>query len=124
MKYDRSLYNGAIKLAKANPITDVPPMAAIIHLTDGSWFSGLNKFKTHPLAAKFQRNSKSFYLHSEIDAIVNAIRSGKTYSDFQDSTLYVARVKRDGSTGLAKPCVGCQRAIAHFGITNVYFTEG
>jgi hypothetical protein len=36
--------------------------------------------------------------------------------------LYVARIKY-GNIRMSKPCLGCQRAIMHFGIPNVYWTE-
>lgn len=110
----------ALQLARANPVLNIPKMAAI--LTDGSRsYMGLNKQKTHPLQAKFQRNPHTFFLHAEIDAFVNAIRNGIT--DFSKYQLFVARVMKNGEPALAKPCKGCQQAIIHFNIRDVDWTQ-
>jgi tRNA(Arg) A34 adenosine deaminase TadA len=38
------------------------------------------------------------------------------------ATVYVARVKRDGSLGMAKPCVHCMAALKSRGVEMVYWT--
>ncbi len=83
---------------------------------------GFNSYKSHPLQKKFGRNEKAICLHAEIDAIKNALKRVKI-SDLKRATLYVARIKKDGTIGMAKPCTGCQRAIVAFGIKQVIFTE-
>lgn len=88
---------------------------------------GTNKYKTHPLAKKFQKNKNTDCLHAEIDAIKNALRVVDV--DFlAKCTMYILRVKRPDHDhkqyvhGLSKPCCGCQHAIESFNIKNVYFT--
>lgn len=88
---------------------------------------GTNKRKTHPFQRKFGKNSESIFLHAEIDCIINALkRVDKTV--LEKSTLYVQRVKKKNSdsihfiNGMAKPCIGCQKAIAQFKIKEVFYT--
>ena len=87
---------------------------------------GLNSRKTHPLQKKWGRNIQAIAIHAEIDAIKNALRHIDV-EELKHTTLYVARSKKDGSYGLAKPCIGpdgcgCQSAIAAFGIQRVIWT--
>lgn len=87
---------------------------------------GHNQLKSHPLQRRFGRNEQSIYLHAEIDAIKNALKH--VHVDLLPHTcLHVVRVKRahprgDYCFGLAKPCLGCMRAIATFGIRQVYYS--
>ena len=91
-------------------------------LTDGkNCFYGWNSWKTHPLQKKFGSNSDKIHLHSEIDAFRWAIYNGVT--DFSNYTLYIARVLKNNEPANARPCEGCQRAIIHFGVRDVVWTE-
>lgn len=40
------------------------------------------------------------------------------------SVVYVARVLRDGTFGLARPCPGCMRILRAKGVDRVFFTTG
>ena len=88
---------------------------------------GSNQLKTHPFQQKFSKHEDAIYLHAETDAIKNALRV-ISQEELSRSTLYVCRIKQISSEddrkiwGLAKPCIGCQRAIATFGIKEVYYT--
>lgn len=87
---------------------------------------GENSEKTHPFQKKYGRHEDAIHLHAEIDAIIQASRNFN-FRDLQGSVMVVARAKRSGPSqpfvyGMAKPCVGCQRAIAAAGIKEVYFT--
>ena len=94
-------------------------MAAV--LTDGDrYFFGLNSRETHPLQQEFGHHEQSICLHAEVAAIVKATRAG--LRDLSSFHLYVARVYADGTTGLAKPCPGCERAIVAFKIKEVQWT--
>lgn len=88
-------------------------------------FVGKNKLKSHPFQKKFGKNELAIYLHAEIDCIVNSIRNNMPLSDISKSTMVVVRVKQNEAnwqSATARPCSGCQRAIAHFGIKNVLYT--
>lgn len=87
---------------------------------------GTNQKKTHPLQARFSRHVEAIHIHAEIDAIARAVRRIDA-KKLAQCTLYVARIKLDsgGNTmwGMAKPCTGCERAIASFEIGRVVWTN-
>lgn len=122
--FRQSFMDIAISMAKSNPIQGLPRIAAVIIDFDNSIMYGINKRKTHPLQKKFGKNTDSIYLHAEIDAIKNYVSHRiLEASNLRNAIMYIARVKRDGSLGFAKPCEGCQRALIHFGISEVYWTK-
>ena len=74
--------------------------------------------KTHPVQAKYAAKSnrpKKVYLHAEIAALVRC-------GDREPHTIYVARVCKDGSSAMAKPCSLCSMAIYESGIKRVVYT--
>ena len=110
----------AVEYARLNPVTTLPRHAAV--LTNGRFsFVGFNSHKTHPLQARFGRNEKAVCLHAEVDAIVKATRAGHT--DLSSFSMYVARVLKDGSPALSKPCKGCQDALMSFNVKHVDWTK-
>lgn len=90
---------------------------------------GYNRMKTHPFQKRWGTENENIFLHAEIDAIISAIRAGRYVIDeFKECSIFVCRAKQNMKktkwmTGLALPCKGCQRALAHFGFKNVYYTE-
>jgi len=90
---------------------------------------GVNQNKSHPFQYRFSDNDDAIFLHAETDAIKNALkRIGE--EDLIKATLYICRVKYDKAGknkavtwGLSRPCVGCQRAIATFGIGDVIYSD-
>lgn len=108
------------KVAEAvDPVANHRLAAALVH-KNSIVSIGFNKKKTHPFQRQYAKNEDAIYLHAEIDCIVNALRSIDE-DDMSKYSLYVLRAKKDGN-GLAKPCDGCQRAIAAMGIKRVYYT--
>jgi cytidine deaminase len=82
---------------------------------------GTNKYKTHPVMKKFCKNPDAIFLHAEVDAIHKATKL-LTLKQLEKATLVVVRVKQDGSSGLAKPCAGCQDCIDHYKLKEVVYT--
>ena len=88
---------------------------------------GMNSMKSHPLAAKYRKNPHAIFLHAEVAAIKNALREIEV-DDLTKCDIYITRVKRPNQFtkkyvfGLSKPCSGCQRAIAEFGIRRTIYT--
>jgi tRNA(Arg) A34 adenosine deaminase TadA len=87
---------------------------------------GFNSMKSHPFQARFGKNKDAIFLHSEVAAIKNSIRH-LSERELNRSTLYVTRIKQDQFSrqmvpGIARPCAGCARAIAEFGIARVVYT--
>jgi tRNA(Arg) A34 adenosine deaminase TadA len=115
------MLNDAIELARSNP-TDLPKMAAIIVKRKKIIATGMNSRKTHPLQAKFGENPFKICQHAEIAAIINALRNYDE-EELRGAQIYVARVAKNGSATLAKPCKGCSEALAVYGIEGVHYTE-
>lgn len=89
--------------------------------------TGVNQYKTHPIMMGPGYRDGQIFLHAEIDAIRNALRL-INQQQLTRCELRIVRVKRPrkGSNawihGLARPCPGCTRAIAGFGINRVKWT--
>jgi tRNA(Arg) A34 adenosine deaminase TadA len=127
MKINMNLLETLTKVAEANDEYPRARLAAALVKSNKVLSIGINRNKTDPLQAKYGRNDESIFLHAEIHAIKNALRE-HSLEDIENSTLYVCRVKRPEQKskkwvwGLARPCDGCSRAIAEFGIKNVIYT--
>ncbi len=89
---------------------------------------GWNQQKSSPFQAKYGKNPKAIFLHSEIHAIKRALRDF-SIEEFtkKKKTLYICRVKKCSVTkkfiwGLSKPCKGCISAIYEFNFQRVIFS--
>ena len=87
--------------------------------------TGCNTYKTNPMQHKYNK------LRFNKDCINNGVVHAETalllktkYLDVDWSrvTIYVYRERKDGSLGLAKPCMACQIALEERGITEIYYT--
>ena len=126
-RHERRL-NDLFNLARDHHPQDLASVVASIYISNRLVSYGFNSRKTHPLQYKYSKNSQAICIHAEIDAIRNALRV-VDHSVLSSATMYIARAKSPAPRkpkslmGMAKPCSGCARAIAAFGIRNVYFTE-
>lgn len=114
----------AIKVASALPIVrGQQRLCSVVSDKRGKVLSiGVNSYnKSHPLMAKYAEQTgtpEKCYLHSEVAALV-----ALNYNDRQKAhKLSVARVMKNGETGLAAPCPACQRAISDLGIKVIEHT--
>lgn len=86
---------------------------------------GTNQYKTDPLQKKYGKNSDAICVHAEISAIKNSLRRINR-DDLSRATIYIARAKNNENNdfvyGLAKPCIGCMRAIVAFDIKRIVYT--
>lgn len=82
------------------------------------------------LATGFNRIGYSKYLpcrpypesiHAEQQAILSLLRDDRL-SDLANSTIYISRILRNNSTGLARPCSVCSDLIRSVGIRRVVYT--
>jgi tRNA(Arg) A34 adenosine deaminase TadA len=71
---------------------------------------GSNNFKSHPLMSYKT-------LHSEISCLL-----GVRWKDLSDSTMFVARISKNGKVGMSKPCPICYSVLLKYGIRRVYYT--
>lgn len=121
-------HNSIIKLLgriaeDVSPIKTARIAAAIVY--KGEIISiGTNSYKSDPLQAKYSKNEHAIYLHAEVSAIKKALKRINK-DDLSKCSMYIVRRKlHDGMMcdGLAKPCVGCQRAIDTYNIQKVFYT--
>lgn len=85
--------------------------------------TGVAQYKTHPIMMNSGYRKEQVFLHAEADALIRASRS-LSESQLKDAEVYVVRLKKDGSEGLAKPCEGCMGLLSGFGISKVEYTKG
>ena len=89
---------------------------------------GVCQYKSHPFQKEYSKNNAAIFLHAENACISAALNRTRDPDLISKSTLYVSRVKhasgnhKDFVCSVAKPCEGCQKAIAAFNIRKVYFT--
>lgn len=108
------------------PIKSSRVVAAVVKGKNIASF-GANQMRTHPFQARFGKNPESLYWHAETNAIYNALRI-MGVDDLKKAELYVCRVKYLSTKrehfilGSAKPCAGCAKCIADFGIKRVFYT--
>jgi tRNA(Arg) A34 adenosine deaminase TadA len=117
-----------LKIMAADNVNEIGARLAACITYKGKVVSfGLNQLKSHPFQLLYGKNKESLFLHAEVDAIYRATKR-LTAQELLKSTLYVARVKRASSisqgfvNGLARPCIGCARCIATFGLKRVVYT--
>ena len=123
---DSRIINNLFRLAQDIEPVKSSRLAACIILKNSVLGYGFSQMKSHPFQAEFAKNPDAIFLHAETDAIKNALKRA-SQDDVSKATLYIARAKIDHRTrkwiyGMAKPCIGCARAIATFDISNVVYT--
>jgi len=96
------------------------PMAAAVVKKNRIIGIGWNRMKSHPFQAKFGKNQDAIFLHAEIHAIKNAIKD-HSLDELRGARMIVLRKTARGY-GLAKPCIGCMRALVEFGIETVHYS--
>lgn len=95
-------------------------IGAVITLRSGHSYLGFNQAKSHPLQRKFDvYGTGHAHLHAEIHALSVALRFHGTL-DLRGASIYVARV----GGGICRPCASCMKALSHFGVSVVHYTDG
>lgn len=69
--------------------------------------------KTHPKSRTWGN-----YLHSEIRALISLSKE-----DSNNATVYVARIRKDSSYAISKPCPVCYEALKVAGIKFIVYTD-
>jgi len=65
-----------------------------------------------------RRRSRQETTHAEAHCVL------KVRGNLRGTTLYSARLRKDGYPGLSKPCASCRQIIELSGITTVVFWDG
>jgi len=121
------IFEQTFKLAQSVVPVRSSRIAAIVVRKDRVISYGYNHKKSHPFQAKYCKNKDAVFFHAEIHAIKNALKTIDV-DDLSKCDLYVVRAKRRNSTsknwitGLAKPCIGCQKCIDAFELKNIYYS--
>lgn len=93
-------------------------MGAVITKGGRVLSSGCNQTRYSKYAARNQFKS----IHAEEAAIIQILRRPNGLQLLAGATIFITRIKKDGSTGLAKPCPQCQSLINSVGIKKVIHT--
>ena len=113
------------KLAISLPNVAHARIAAAILYKNRIVSFGVNSYKSHPFQLKYAKNKDSICIHAENSAIRNFLR---VYDEdkLKHAIMVVGRMKKTSSLewvdGMSKPCEGCQRALATFGIRKVWYS--
>lgn len=83
--------------------------------------TGTCSTKTHPQNPKVKAETPKTQLCAEISAVLHALRV-VSKDKIKKCSIYVARQRRDGTTGIARPCIFCQTFLRELGIKNVFYT--
>ena len=116
-KKQRSFLNFAVRIAETSELNQ--QHGAVI-VRGGSVLSfGVNKWRNKsinpPTSDEYNPNLS---YHAEVDAINHA------NSDLRGATIYVARIGKDGTHRLSRPCMRCTKALKKAGIKKVVYTTG
>lgn len=125
--HQEKILDSVFKLSVDTPYCFRAKVAAAIYKNKTLISYGFNRYKTHPVQQLYAKHPKACYIHAEIDAIIKALKR-VDHEELKHCDLYIARAKRTGPAtdyipALAKPCVGCSRAIIAFGFKSVFYTE-
>ena len=88
---------------------------------------GWNQNKTSPLQKSLNRERgydvEASNAYNTLHAEVNCLLKVKDLDiDWGKTSIFVYRIKKNGDSGLARPCKGCQALIKSLGIKNVYYS--
>lgn len=117
--FSQKIANLTVALAADHPACSGAKICACLAYRNKPISFGFNCHRSHPLQAKYRKGPHNIFIHAEIDAIKNAT---KKKVDIERLTLYIARTLKNSRQAIVEPCAGCARAIAAFGITEVYHT--
>ena len=109
------------KVAAVAPKVANYRLAAAIFYKNRLVTYGTSSYKSSPFQQRYAADVWKIFLHAEIAAIKNSLRFLELWQ-LKRSTLFICRVKHERKWGNSKPCSGCQRAIAEFGIKNVLYS--
>jgi deoxycytidylate deaminase len=81
---------------------------------------GVNKKKSHPFQKKYSVNDYRIYLHAEISAIHNFIRT-QGEAKLRHSDIFICRIGYSGVFLNSYPRRGCMSAIVEFRLKRLFF---
>lgn len=128
MRRDHRILTQLFELAQDVDTSDVSHaarVAAAVVLKGRIISWGVNERKSHPFQQQFSKNEHAVYWHAETRAIWNALKRIDE-SKMSACDVYVARAclsdRMEWCWGLARPCMGCSKAILTHGFRRVFYT--
>ena len=102
----------AKKIAAANDLNTKWMLGAVVSRNRAVLALGMNKPKNDPA---FIDNYAACSVHAEEDALSRV-------AEPKGTTIYIARLRKNGTFGLAKPCPRCQKQLRAAGIKRAIYT--
>lgn len=110
---DKTLLSRASELASHS--TENYRHGAIIVKGSKTLAVGINRNVNNPNQVSNPKTEAS--IHAEVAAL-NACRR----ANLEGAVIYVARILKDGSPAMSRPCGNCQKALREAGIKKVFYT--
>ena len=79
---------------------------------------GTNSYDTHTVMTRFHRFP---FTHAEARAV---IRVGVYPWSCKELTIFIARIKKDNSLGMSRPCSGCMQLLRYVCVKRIIYTTG
>lgn len=125
-----SILRNLEKAKKVSKFSNFPrqKVGCVLMLKNKILAIGYNSTKTYPIQKKYNQFRKfsridktthNGFIHAEMMCLQ---KTKYLKINWEDVVLYVARIKVDGSQGLAKPCPACIKAIKERGVGTIYYT--
>lgn len=126
-KKDMYYFHQAAKAAVLSTYKNKKNMTGCVVIYKGNIIAeGYNQDKTDPVQKKYNKfrglsdNKESPHkIHAEITAIKHITLRD---IDWRQVSIYVVRVKKDGTYGMTRPCNACMQYIKEKGIRNIYYS--
>lgn len=105
-----------VTLAESNEHYPKFRLGAILYKGGSTLSTGMSRILTEPrLVEEGSGLLRRISVHAEIDAL-------RQCGDPVGSTIYVARIGRNGQVGLSKPCSQCEDELTRAGVKKVIYT--
>ncbi len=92
-------------------------LGAVIYIKNKPVAVGYNQIKGHPMMLENHANKKT--IHAELSAILSVRNKNR----LKGATIVVYRERRNGDTGLSRPCESCQHILKKYGINTWTYTS-
>ena len=79
---------------------------------------GYNQRETHALIDAYRASEFCNTMHAEVDAVLKARKKIR----LEGCKIYVIRLRRDKTLGMARPCAMCRACMSAYGIKKMFYT--
>lgn len=122
MSREKRFILAAIRASKKTNPNCTFSIGAVVAIGNRIIASAACTTKTHPKNPKSLKKTRRNQLCAETLALFRASHLIDK-KDFGRCTLFVARLRKNGSTSMAMPCEFCRDIMRQFGVRDVYYTN-